>query len=67
MLQHTGMEVFDHSSKCRISCTILDIGYLWLKNTQYPIFLKIFQYEEPDTDIITAELSNVLPAVFRWS
>ncbi len=42
MLQHTGMEVFDHSSQSRISYTISDIGY----HKKYPIpdiifFLKL--------------------------
>ncbi len=31
ILQHTGMEGFHHSGKCRISYTITEIGYL--KNT----------------------------------
>ncbi len=52
MLQHTGMEVFEHSSQCRIS------GTLKIPDTRYPIFLKIVQYE-PDTDTITALIITI--------
>ncbi len=58
MLQHTGLEVFDHSSQCRISYTILDTGDL--KNTRHLIFLKIVLHEpDTDTDIITALLQTM--------
>ncbi len=57
MLQHNGMEVFDHSGQC-------SVGYLVsfkIPDTRYLIFLNIVQYEattdtdtDTDTDIITA-------------
>ncbi len=55
MLQHTGLEVFEHSSQYKISHTILDTRYL--KKIHHSIFLKIVRYEpdtDTNTDIITA-------------
>ncbi len=48
------MEVFDQNRQCRISCTILDIGYL-----KKSIFLKVVQYE-PNTDTNTDTNTDII-------
>ncbi len=64
MLQHTGMEVFDQSSQCRISCTIP--GTLEIPDTRYPICLKTIRYE-PDSDTNTDIITSLLKSGFRYS